>query len=94
MQKAGEKIKSFPKKFRRFQRLFKGPRKGELLLPKKWDLKIELTRLAPPPARAYKLSPQERKELQGMLKEELENGNISKSESPTASPLFFVPKKK
>ena len=56
-------------------------------------MKISLLGDAPPPSKAYRLSPQEREELQKMLKEELENGTIVKSDSPTAAPLFFVPKK-
>lgn len=56
-------------------------------------MKIDLLGEAPPPARAYKLSPNERRELQEMLQKELKNGTISKSKSPTGAPLFFVNKK-
>ena len=55
-------------------------------------MEIDLIGSVPPPARAYKLSPQEKRELQEIIKEELRNGMISKSESSMVLPLFFVSK--
>ena len=41
----------------------------------------------------YPLNPQEQKELDEFLKEQLETGRIRLSKSPMASPFFFVKKK-
>ena len=41
----------------------------------------------------YPLNPQEQKELDKFLKEQLETGRIRSSKSPMASPFFFVKKK-
>jgi hypothetical protein len=41
----------------------------------------------------HPLNPQEQKELDEFLKEQLETGRIRSSKSPMASPFFFVKKK-
>ena len=41
----------------------------------------------------YNLTPAEQIKLDNFLKENLEKGYIQKSESPMASPFFFVKKK-
>ena len=69
----------------------------QLLPPhRKWDHKIELTpqwedkRWKP---RIYPLSYSEQKELDTFLEENLANSRIRPSESPLASPVFFIKKK-
>ena len=43
--------------------------------------------------KTYNLTPQEQIELEKFLKENLEKGYIRPSQSPMASPFFFVDKK-
>ena len=68
----------------------------ELPPHRKWDHKIDLvpdweSRVWKP--HTYPLSYDEQKELDAFLKENLENGRIRRSESPLASPVFFISKK-
>ena len=59
-----------------------------------WDHKIEMKPgLEPKSFKNYNLMPAEQDELDKFLKENLEKGYIQKSESPMASPFFFVKKK-
>src|SRR5271169_5168071 len=59
-----------------------------------WDHKIELKEgFEPKSFKNYNLSPAEQIELDKFLKENLEKGYIRPSQSPMASPFFFVNKK-
>ena len=59
-----------------------------------WDHKIELKEgFEPKSFKTYNLTPEEQKELDQWLKEILEKGYIRPSQSPMASPFFYVKKK-
>jgi hypothetical protein len=59
-----------------------------------WDHKIELKEgFQPKSFKTYNLTPEEQTELDKFLKENLEKGYIRPSQSPMASPFFFVKKK-
>jgi len=59
-----------------------------------WDHKIEMKPdFEPKVFKAYNLSPEEQTELDKFLKEHLDRGTIKPSQSPMASPFFFVKKK-
>jgi hypothetical protein len=59
-----------------------------------WDHKIELKEgFEPKLFKNYNLTPAEQLELDKFLKENLEKGYIRPSQSPMASPFFFVSKK-
>jgi len=59
-----------------------------------WDHKIELKDgFVPKSLKNYNLTPIEQIELDKFLKENLEKGYIQPSQSPMASPFFFVNKK-
>lgn len=61
---------------------------------KKWDHAIELIPQAVSRScKVYPLSPNEQKELDVFLEENLKTGRIRPSKSPMASPVFFVKKK-
>ena len=61
---------------------------------RKWDHKIDMKEGFEPKAfKNYNLTPEEQVELDTFLKENLEKGYIRQSESPMASPFFFVKKK-
>ena len=61
---------------------------------KPWDHKIEMKEgFKPKSFKNYNLTPAEQLKLDNFLKENLEEGYIRPSESPMASPFFFVSKK-
>src|ERR1700679_3729471 len=62
--------------------------------PRSWDHKIEMKEgFEPKSFKNYNLTPAEQLELDKFLKENLEKGYIRPSQSPMASPFFFVSKK-
>ena len=59
-----------------------------------WDHKIDMKEgFEPKSFKNYNLKPEEQKELDKFLDKNLEKGYIRPSQSPMASPLFFVKKK-
>jgi hypothetical protein len=59
-----------------------------------WDHKIKMkSRFEPKSFKTYNLTPEEQIELDKYLKENLDKGYIKPSQSPMASPFFFVKKK-
>jgi RNase H-like domain found in reverse transcriptase/Reverse transcriptase (RNA-dependent DNA polymerase)/Integrase zinc binding domain len=59
-----------------------------------WDHKIKMkSRFEPKSFKTYNLTPEEQVELDKLLKENLDKGYIKLSQSPMASPFFFVKKK-
>jgi Retroviral aspartyl protease len=59
-----------------------------------WDHKIDMEEgFEPKSFKNYNLTPEEQKELDKFLDENLEKGYIQPSQSPQASPFFFVKKK-
>jgi hydrogenase maturation factor len=59
---------------------------------KVWDHKIDMKE-GFEPKKNYNLTPEKQKELDKFLDENLEKGYIQPSQSPQASPFFFVKKK-
>ena len=58
---------------------------------KPWDHKIKMKEgFEPKSFKNYNLTPAEQLELDNFLKENLKKGYIQPSESPMASPFFFV----
>ena len=61
---------------------------------KDWDHKIDMKEgFEPKSFKNYNLTPEEQIELDTFLKENLDKGYILPSQSPMASPFFFVKKK-
>ena len=59
-----------------------------------WDPKIELKEgFQPKLFKTYNLTPKEQKELDNWIRENLDKGYIRPSQSPMASPFFYVKKK-
>ena len=59
-----------------------------------WDHKIGMKEgFEPKSFKSYNLTPEEQKELDKFLNENLEKGYIRPSQSPMASPFFFIKKK-
>ncbi|KNZ73983.1 hypothetical protein J132_08877 [Termitomyces sp. J132] len=61
---------------------------------KQWDYAIELIPdTEPSSCKVYSLVPHEQDELDALLQENLNSGQIQPSKSPMASPVFFIKKK-
>ena len=83
-----------PKEFHKYLDVFSEEKAARFPEPRSWDHKIELKEgFTPKSFRTYNLTPQEQIELDKFLKENMEKGYIRPSQSPMASPFFFVDKK-
>jgi transposase InsO family protein len=83
-----------PKEFHEFLDVFSEEKAARFPKPRPWDHKIEMKdTFVPKSFKTYNLTPQEQIELDKFLKENLEKGYIRPSQSPMASPFFFVDKK-
>ena len=83
-----------PKEFHEYLDVFSEEKAARFPEPKKWDHKIELKdTFTPKSFKTNNLTPAESIELDKFLKDNLEKGYIRPSQSPMASPFFFVNKK-
>ena len=83
-----------PKEFHEFLDVFSEEKAARFPESRTWDHKIELKEtFVPKSFKTYNLTPEEQSELDKFLKENLEKGYIRPSQSPMASPFFFVDKK-
>src|SRR5271154_1109525 len=83
-----------PKEFHDYLDIFDEKNANRFPIERPWDHKIELKEnFEPKSFKIYNLSPAEQHELDTFLKENLEKGYIRPSQSPMASPFFFVKKK-
>ena len=83
-----------PKEYHKWLKLFDKKAADRFPKSKVWDHKIELKpEFKPQRAKIYNLTPEEDRELDKFLREQLEKGYIRKSESEMTSSFFFVGKK-
>ena len=83
-----------PKEFHEFLDVFSEKSAARFPEPRAWDHKIELKdTFVPKSFKTYNLTPAEQTELDNFLKENLDKGYIQPSQSPMASPFFFINKK-
>jgi transposase InsO family protein len=83
-----------PVEFHEFLDVFSEEKAARFPEPRSWDHKIEMKEgFVPKSFKTYNLTPQEQIELDKFLKENLDKGYIRPSQSPMASPFFFVDKK-
>ena len=83
-----------PEDLHDFLDVFDEERAGRLPKSQPWDHKIEMKEgFEPKSFKNYNLTPAEQIELDKFLKENLDKGYIQPSQSPMASPFFFVNKK-
>ena len=83
-----------PKPFHEYLDVFDENKADRFPEPRSWDHKIELKEgFEPKSFKTYNLTPEEQKELDQWTKENLEKGYIRPSQSPMASPFFYVKKK-
>ena len=82
-----------PKEFHEYLDIFSEEKAAQFPEPWTWDHKIEMKDMFIPKSfKTYNLTPQEQIELDKFLKENLDKGYIQPSQSPMASPFFFVNK--
>ena len=85
--------KQILEEFHEFLDIFSEEKAAWFPKPWQWDHKIEMKdTFVPKSFKTYNLTPQEQIKLD-KLKENLEKGYIRPSQSPMASPFFFVDKK-
>jgi hypothetical protein len=83
-----------PKDLHDFLDIFDDEKSNRFPDSRPWDHKIEMKEgFEPKSFKNYNLTPEEQIELDKFLKENLEMGYIRPSQSPMASPFFFVAKK-
>ena len=86
--------KLVPLEYHEFLDIFDEEKANRFPESRKWDHKIDMKEGFEPKAfKNYNLTAEEQVELDAFLKENLEKGYIRQSESPMASPFFFVKKK-
>ena len=87
-------MEQIPEEYHEFIRVFDEEEANRFPESQVWDHKIELKEgFQPKSFKTYNLTPEEQKELDAFLKENLEKGYIRPSKSPMATPFFFVKKK-
>ena len=83
-----------PKAYHEYLRIFNENEADQFPESQPWDHRIELKEgFQPKSFKSYNLTPEEQNELDKFLKEILEKGYIRPSQSPMATPFFFVKKK-
>jgi Reverse transcriptase (RNA-dependent DNA polymerase) len=83
-----------PKEFHEYLDVFDEDKANRFPDARPWDHKIEMKPgFEPKSFKTYNLTPEEQLELDKFLKENLDKGYIKPSQSPMASPFFFVKKK-
>jgi len=83
-----------PKEYHAYLHLFDKKSSERFPKSRSWDHKIEMKAdFEPKVFKKYNLSPIEQRELDKFIDENLEKGYIVSSQSPMASPFFFVSKK-
>jgi hypothetical protein len=83
-----------PREYHNYLDIFDEDKANQFPDTRPWDHKIEMkSGFEPKSFKTYNLTPEEQVELDKFLKENLDKGYIKPSQSPMASPFFFVKKK-
>jgi RNase H-like domain found in reverse transcriptase/Reverse transcriptase (RNA-dependent DNA polymerase) len=83
-----------PKQFHKFMKVFSKKASERMPTRKPWDHAIEMKPgFELKKAKNIPLSPQEQKEVEEILNNQLSKGHIRESKSPQTSAVFFIPKK-
>src|SRR6202522_4028187 len=86
--------KLVPEEYHRYLDIFNEGKANRFPEERSWDHKIKMKEgFEPKSFKNYNLTPEEQLEQDKFLKENLEKGYIRPSQSPMASPFFFVKKK-
>ena len=93
-QAAGRVEQKLPPQYAKYAKVFDEPKEGELPPRQPFDHGIELKEaFFPKVAKSYPMNPKELEACKTFIDEHLKSGKIRKSQSPQASPFFFVQKK-
>ena len=93
-QAAGKVEQKLPPQYAKYAKVFDEPKGGELPPRRPFDHGIELKEtFTPKVAKSYPMNPKEMEACKAFIDEHLKSGKIRKSQSPQASPFFFVQKK-
>ena len=83
-----------PKEYHQYLDVFDEVKAKRFPESRPWDHKIKLKEeFQPKSFKTYNLTPEEQRELDNWIKENLEKGYIRPSQSPMALPFFYVKKK-
>jgi hypothetical protein len=83
-----------PERFHQYLKIFEKKASERMPVRKVWDHVIDMKPgFEPKKAKIIPLSPQEQKEVEEFLNDQLNKGYIRESKSPQTSAVFFVPKK-
>ena len=83
-----------PRQFHKYMKVFSKKASERMPVRKPWDHAIEMKPgYEPKKAKNIPLSPQEQKEVEEFLNDQLSKGYIRESKSPQTSAVFFIPKK-
>ena len=83
-----------PERFHNYLKVFEKKASERMPIRKAWDHAIDLKPgFEPKKAKIIPLSPQEQKEVEEFLNDQLSKGYIRESKSPQTAAVFFVPKK-
>ena len=95
LAQATEKVEQkLPPQYAKYTKVFDEPGEGELPPRRPFDYRIELKEtFIPKVAKSYPMNPKEMEACRAFINEHLKLGKIRKSQSPQASPFFFVQKK-
>ena len=86
--------KLVPQEYHEYLDVFSEEKAAQFPESRSWDHKIEMKEgFEPKSFKNYNLTPAEQLKLNKFLKENLEKGYIQPSQSPMASPFFFISKK-
>ena len=86
--------KLVPEEYHEYLDVFDEEKANRFPEERSWDHKIEMKEgFEPKSFKSYNLTPEEQIEQDKFIKENLEKGYIRPSQSPMASPFFFVKKK-
>ena len=92
---AAEKIEhKLPPQYSQYARVFDKPKAGKLPPQQSFDHAVDLKdAFDPKVSKAYPLNPKEMNTWKEFIDKHLKSGKIWKSQSPQASPFFFIQKK-
>ncbi len=87
-------MEMLPKEYHDYEDVFSKTSFDELPPRKTWDHAVELKPGSEPKfCKIYPMNPEEQKQLDEFIEENLRTGRIRPSKSPMASPVFFIKKK-
>jgi len=93
-EESTSELGQIPQEYHEYLDVFDKQKADRFPKSRSWDHKIEMkSGFEPKSFKSYNLTPEEREQQESFVKEQLKKGYIRPSNSPMASPFFFVTKK-